>query len=295
MKATVPHLPAAEVTGSDFRQLRSTLERSSSSLEARFENGLKSLGARVGRLEDERAREALARRASSQPKVDAPEAVVAVAVPAPHAEDDEDALTKQRRAEEMLATMALTDEIPLVKRHLEAVDVRVAALEAAPKPDPLAGTADAPPGLSPEDAANAIAAADAAREAAEDTQSRMIAEMSALEERIDRRAREEARKAREEREAADARASMRRVSSTVSAYTADLATRLEGVRSDQSLQGAEVARAAEEIAAAEAELRSLGSELVGLGQVANNVSWLDWARGEWGGWGALSLCMAAVV
>ncbi|CAM9956458.1 unnamed protein product, partial [Laminaria digitata] len=114
--------------------------------------------------------------------------------------------------------------------------------------------------------------ADAAREAAEESQSRMIAEMSALEERVDRRAREEARRAREEREAAEARVSMRRVSSTVSAYTADLATRLEGVRSDQSLQGADVARAAEEIAAAEAELRSLGSELVGLGQVANNVS-----------------------
>ena len=269
------------MTGSDLRELRSAFERSSSALGARLKNGLASLGARVDLLEEERAQDnalLAQRRAPSQPQLDEVKAispeeivVVATAVPPPPLADG-DAQENQRRAEDVLLAAALADEIPLVKRHLEAVDTRVAALEAAPKPDAAAATADAAPGLSPEDAANAIAAADAAREAAEEAQSRMIAEMSALEERVDRRAREEARRAREEREAAETRLSMRRVSSTVSAYTAELATRLEGVRSDQSLQGAEVARAAEEIAAAEAELRSLGSELVGLGQVANNVS-----------------------
>lgn len=268
------------MTSSDLRDLRSTFERSSSALGVRLKNGLASLGARVDRLEEERAQNnalLARRRASSQPQVDEAKAispkeivVVATAVPAPPLADG-DAQENQRRAEDVLLAAALADEIPLVKRHLEDVDTRVAALEAAPKPD-AAAAVDAAPGLSPEDAANAIAAADAAREAAEEAQSRMIAEMSALEERVDRRAREEARRAREEREAAETHASMRRVSSTVSAYTAELATRLEGVRSDQSLQGAEVARAAEEIAAAEAELKSLGSELVGLGQVANKVS-----------------------
>lgn len=170
----------------------------------------------------------------------------------------------QNRIEKLLESV-LNDEMPLVRNNLEGVSSRITALEAATL-DNAGGSV-----LSAEEAASA--AADAAREENEETQARLLAEMLALEERVDRRVRDEARRAREEREAAEARGTMRRVSATVSAYTADLATRLEGLQSEHERQGAEVARAADEIAAAETNLKSLGSELVVLGQVANNVSW----------------------
>lgn len=169
----------------------------------------------------------------------------------------------ESQIEQILANL-LGDELPTVRRSLEGVTDRVVSLEAA-----VADSAGLP-GLAEEAVA---AAADATRQANEETQARMVAELSALEERMDRRAREEARRAREEREASEARESMRRVSATVSAYTADLATRLEGLRLEHEEQGAVVTRTAEEIAAAEASLRDLGSELVGLGQVANSVSY----------------------
>ncbi|CAM9956384.1 unnamed protein product, partial [Laminaria digitata] len=147
-KAKALPLPAAEVAGSDLRDLRSTLERSSSALGARLENGLASLGARVDRLEKEKAQDnawlAQQRRAPSlnEVKVISPEEVVVVATavvpPPPTLGDDGDDAQQQnqrRRAEEILLAAALADEIPLVKRHLEAVDTRVAALEAEPKLD----------------------------------------------------------------------------------------------------------------------------------------------------------------
>lgn len=199
-------------------------------------------------------------RAMSRSALDAVSAAAAVAAaaaagggepPPPVAAPPDDS-----RIEQILASV-LGDEIPMVRRNLEGVKDRVASLEEAL----VDAAAAAPPGLS-----------DAARQANEETQARMVAEISALEERMDRRAREEARRAREEREAAEARGSMRRVSATVSAYTADLATRLDGLRSEHEQHGAALTRTAEEVAAAEASLRDFGSELVGLGQVANSVS-----------------------
>lgn len=117
----------------------------------------------------------------------------------------------------------------------------------------------------------AEAAEKAARNETEQSEVRVLAEMSALEERVDRRAREDARRAKEERDAAEAGRDMRHVSDTVAAYTADLASRLEGLRSEHERQGSDVARTAEDIASAEDNLRRMGEELVGLGQVANTV------------------------
>ena len=252
--------PAAEVTGADLKDLRESLEHSSRALGIQLQDGLGSLGGRIELLEDN-VRMVKA-RALSRSALDAVSAAAAAATapagpPLPAVAPADDS-----HIEQILASV-LGDEIPMVRRNLEGVKDRVASLEAALE-------AAAAPGLSAEEAA--AAAADAARQANEETQARMIAEMSALEERMDRRAREEARRAREEREAAEARGSMRRVSATVSAYTSDLATRLEGLRSEHEQQGAVVSRTAEEVAAAEASLRDFGSELVGLGQVANSVS-----------------------
>lgn len=264
--------PAAEVTGADLRNLQESLEQSSTALGLRFQDGLGSLSGRIELLEDNVRMVKV--RALSRSALDAVSAAAAAAAAAAPASGGEPpavvAPPDDSRIEQILASV-LGDEIPMVRRNLEGVKDRVASLEAA-----LVDAA-APPGLSAEEAATA--AANAARQANEETQARMIAEMSALEERMDRRAREEARRAREEREAAEARGSMRRVSATVSAYTADLATRLDGLRSEHEQQGAVLTRTAEEIAAAEASLRDFGSELVGLGQVANSVS--D-ARVHWG-------------
>lgn len=257
---------AAEVTGADLQELRESLERSSLALGLNLQDGLGSLGGRIELLEDNvRMVKARALSRSALDAVSAAAAAAAAATgggsggapPAVVAPPDDS------RIEQILASV-LGDEIPMVRRNLEGVRDRVTSLEAAMV------DAAGPPGLSAEEAA--AAAADAARQANEETQARMVAEISALEERVDRRAREEARRAREEREAAEARGSMRRVSATVSAYTSDLATRLEGLRSEHEQQGTVVTRTAEEIAAAEAGLRNLGSELVGLGQVANSVS-----------------------
>ncbi len=211
-------------------------------------------------------------RALSRSALDAVAAASGGAPPAVAAPPDDS------RIEQILASV-LGDELPTVRRSLEGVTDRVTSLEAT--------MADST-GLSGLTEEAVSAAADAARQANEETQARMVAELSALEERMDRRAREEARRAREEREASEARESMRRMSATVSAYTADLATRLEGLRAEHEQQGAVVTRTAEEIAAAEANLRDLGSELVGLGQVANSVSHLvilclrffSWLRGR---------------
>lgn len=262
--------PTAEVTGADLKDLRESLEQSSTALGLKFQDGLGSLGGRVELLEDKvRMVKARALSRSALDAVSAASAAAAAAnataatVPAGGAPPPIVAPPDDSRIEQILASV-LGDEIPTVRRNLEGVKDRVASLEVA-----LMDTA-APPGLSAEEAA--AAAADAARQANEETQARMIAEMSALEERVDRRARDEAKRARDEREAAEARGSMRRVSATVSAYTADLATRLEGLRSEHEQQGAVLTRTAEEVAAAEASLRDFGSELVGLGQVANSVS-----------------------
>lgn len=160
---------------------------------------------------------------------------------------------------------ALDDEMPMMRHQLEGITDRVVALETANLDK--ASKSDL---LSVEQAVNAAAAV-AVGEANEETQGRLMAEISALEERIDRRAHDEAMRAKEEKAAVEARGSIRRVSTTISAYTADLAQRLEVLQSEHAKQGAEVSRAAEEIAAAEADLKDLGSELVGLGQVANNV------------------------
>ncbi|CAM9912557.1 unnamed protein product, partial [Ectocarpus fasciculatus] len=241
---------AAEVTGADFQNLQDSVELSSLAMGHKLEEGLATLGERIDLLEGNvrsvKAR-ALSRGHPPPPLVIAPP-------------DDS-------RIEEILAGV-LGDEIPTLRRDLGGVTERVAHLEATVAED---GTGAGRAGLSVEEAA--AAAADAAsRLANEETQARLAAEMSALEERVDRRAREEARRTREEREAAEARGSMRRVSATVSAYTADLATRLDGLKSEHEEQGAVVTRTAEELAAAEAGLRTLGSELVGLGEVANSVS-----------------------
>ena len=246
---------AADVTSAELKELQESLERSSLTLRQNVEEGLDSLGGRIEALEDN-VRMVKA-RALSRSALDAVAAASSVGAPPAVAAPPDDS-----RIEEILSSV-LGDELPTVRRNLEVVTDRVASLEAA-----MADSA----GLSglAEEAVNA--AADTARQASEEAQARMVAEMSALEERLDRRSREEARRAREEREAAEARDSMRRVSATVSAYTADLATRLEGLRSEHEQQGAVVTRTAEEIAAAEASLRDLGSELVGLGQVANSVS-----------------------
>lgn len=256
---------AAEVTGADLQELRESLERLSKALGVNLQDGLDSLSGRIDLLEDN-ARVVKA-RALSRAALDAVSAAAIVggggggggggAPQAIVAPPDDSRI-------EMILASVLGDEIPMVRRNLQGVTDRVKTLEAA-----LADAAGLP-GLSAEEAA--AAAADAARQANDETQARMVAEMSALEERMDRRAREEARRSREEREAAETRGSMRRVSATVSTYTADLATRLDGLRSEHEQQGALVTRTAEEIAAAEDRLRSLGSELVGLGQVANSVS-----------------------
>lgn len=256
--------PAAEVTGADLKDLRESLEHSSKALGLKLQDGLGSLSGRIELLEDNvRMVKARALSRSALDAVSAAAAAAAAATAPAGAPPPAVAPADDSRIEQILASV-LGDEIPMVRRNLEVVKDRVASLEAALE------DAAAPPGLSAEEAA--AAAADAARQANEETQARMIAEMSALEERMDRRAREEARRAREEREAAEARGSMRRVSATVSAYTADLAMRLEGLRSEHEQQGAVVTRTAEEVAAAEASLRDFGSELVGLGQVANSVS-----------------------
>lgn len=259
----------AEVTSADLQELRESLERSSLALGVNLQEGLGSLGGRIELLEDN-VRMVKA-RALSRSALDAVSAAAAAAAAATGDGDGGGGGAPQvvvappddSRIEQILAGV-LGDEIPMVRRNLEGVADRVTSLEVA------LGESAGPPGLSAEEAA--AAAADAVRQANDETQARMIAEISALEERVDRRAREEARRAREEREAAEARGSMRRVSATVSAYTADLATRLEGLRSEHEQQGAVVTRTAEEIAAAEDGLRNLGSELVGLGQVANSVS-----------------------
>ncbi|CAN0136933.1 unnamed protein product [Ectocarpus sp. 4 AP-2014] len=239
---------AAEVTGADLQNLQDSVELSLLAMGNKLEEGLATLGERMDLLEGN-VRSVKARALSSGHPP--PPLVIAPA-------DDS-------RIEEILAGV-LGDEIPTLRRDLGGVTERVAHLEATVAEDGAGGA-----GLGVEEAA--AAAADAAsRVANEETQARLAAEMSALEERVDRRAREEARRAREEREAAEARGAMRRVSATVSAYTADLATRLDGLKSEHEEQGAVVTRTAEELAAAEAGLRTLGSELVGLGQVANSVS-----------------------
>lgn len=238
------------------QELRESLERSSLALGDNLQDGLGSLSDRIELLEDN-VRMVKA-RALSRSALDAVSGSAAATGGGGSIVPPDDS-----RIEQILANV-LGNEIPMVRRKLEAVADRVTSLEAA-----LVDSAGNPR-LSTEDAANV--AADAARQVNDETQARMIAEISALEERVDRRAREEARRAREEREAAEARGSMRRVSATVSAYTSDLATRLEGLRSEHEQQGAVVTRTAEEIAAAEDGLRNLGSELVGLGQVANSVS-----------------------
>ncbi|CAM9317187.1 unnamed protein product [Ectocarpus sp. 6 AP-2014] len=239
---------AGEVTGADLQNLQDSVELSSLAMGNKLEEGLATLDERMDLLEGN-VRSVKARALSSGH----PPPPLVIAPP-----DDS-------RIEEILAGV-LGDEIPTLRRDLGGVTERVAHLEATVAEDGAGGA-----GLSVEEAA--AAAADAAsRLANEETQARLAAEMSALEERVDRRAREEARRAREEREAAEARGAMRRVSATVSAYTADLATRLDGLKSEHEEQGAVVTRTAEELAAAEAGLRTLGSELVGLGQVANSVS-----------------------
>lgn len=228
--------PAGEVTASDLRELSSSLKSGASALETRLEDRLLSVDSRIDALESTRT--------ESTEVVAGGVAVLNV--------------DAESRMQQML-TNVLENEIPLVRRNLENVQDRVSVLEAAATDKTDVGE----PGLSAEEAASV---------AAEEIQARMIAEMSALEDRVDRRARDEARQAREEREAAEARGSMRRISSTVSAYTADLAARLEVLQSEHERQGTEVARATEEITAAEADLKNMGSELVGLGEMANSVS-----------------------
>lgn len=261
----VDNATPSSVTSVDLQELRESLERSSLALGANLQDGLGSLSGRIGLLEDN-VRMVKA-RALSRSALDAVSAAAAAAAATTGdgggAPQVVVAPPDDSRIEQIL-TSVLGDEIPMIRRNLEGVADRMTSLEAA-----LEGSAG-PPGLSAEEAA--AAAAEAARQANDETQARMVAEISALEERVDRRAREDARRAREEREAAEARGSMRRVSATVSAYTADLAMRLEGLRSEHEQQGAVVTRTAEEIAAAEDGLRNLGSELVGLGQVANSVS-----------------------
>ncbi|CAM9561534.1 unnamed protein product [Hapterophycus canaliculatus] len=266
-----------QVTGTDLEELRQSLEHSSLALGQNLRDGLDALSGRVALLEDNvRMVKARAMSRSALDAVSAAAAAAAAAAaPAAAGNGKSPSVVlpppDDSRIEKILADV-LGDEIPTVRRNLEGITDRVASLEdaVADAAAAAAATGPEPPGLSAEEAT--AAAADAARQANDETQARMVAEISALEERVDRRAREEARRAREEREAAEARGSMRRVSATVSAYTADLAARLEGLRSEHEQQGAVVTRTAEEIAAAEAGLRSLGTELVELGQVANNVS-----------------------
>ncbi|CBJ33072.1 imm downregulated 18 [Ectocarpus siliculosus] len=261
---------AGEVTGADLQNLQDSVELSSLAMGNKLEEGLATLDERMNLLEGN-VRSVKA-RALSRSALDAVSAAAtaaaAAAVPGGSGHPPPPlviAPPDDSRIEEILAGV-LGDEIPTLRRDLGGVTERVAHLEATVAEDGAGGA-----GLSVEEAA--AAAADAAsRLANEETQARLAAEMSALEERVDRRAREEARRAREEREAAEARGAMRRVSATVSAYTADLATRLDGLKSEHEEQGAVVTRTAEELAAAEAGLRTLGSELVGLGQVANSVS-----------------------
>lgn len=259
------------MTGADLQNLQDSVELSSLAMGNKLEEGLATLGERMDLLEGNvrsvKAR-ALSRSALDAVSAAAAAAAAAAAVPGGSGHPPPPlviAPPDDSRIEEILVGV-LGDEIPTLRRDLGGVTERVAHLEATVAED---GAGQA--GLSVEEAA--AAAADAAsRLANEETQARLAAEMSALEERVDRRAREEARRAREEREAAEARGAMRRVSATVSAYTADLATRLDGLKSEHEEQGAVVTRTAEELAAAEAGLRTLGSELVGLGQVANSVS-----------------------
>lgn len=261
------------MTGADLQNLQDSVELSSLAMGHKLEEGLATLGERIDLMEGNvRAVKARALSRSALDAVSAAAAAAAAAAAVPGGSGHPPpplviAPPDDSRIEEILAGV-LGDEIPTLRRDLGGVTERVAHLEATLAED---GTGAGRAGLSVEEAA--AAAADAAsRLANEETQARMAAEMSALEERVDRRAREEARRAREEREAAEARGAMRRVSATVSAYTADLATRLDGLKSEHEEQGAVVTRTAEELAAAEAGLRTLGSELVGLGQVANSVS-----------------------
>lgn len=173
----------------------------------------------------------------------------------------------------------------LVRRQLESVAERIAVLEAA-----FAGTSTASDegrGESDNSALTQAVIAAAAGQAARDAvdlaidgavggatdrvESRLMAEISALEERVDRRAHDATRRAREEKEVTEVRTSMRRVSETVEAYTADIAARLELLVADNEKTGMEIVRATGEIAAAEDGLKKMGEELIDLGQVANNV------------------------
>ncbi|CAM9262700.1 unnamed protein product, partial [Sphacelaria rigidula] len=70
----------------------------------------------------------------------------------------------------------------------------------------------------------------------------------------------------------ETRSSIRRVSTTISAYTADLAARIDGLVLDQEKTETDVVRATGEIAATEDGLKKIGEELLGLGQLTNNVS-----------------------
>lgn len=161
------------------------------------------------------------------------------------------------RMQELLANVVAgeTNEIRLA---IDSIADRVASLEEVSQLSME--------GLTAEQIASIV------HEAKEATQSQLNEEMVALDERVDKRAREEAKRVKEEIEAERARNSMRRVSSTISSYNADLAVRLEGLRLDHEKQGTEVARASEEIAVADASLKELGSELYGLGEVANKVN-----------------------
>lgn len=247
------------VTSQALHDLRCALRDSESALGVRLQDGISSLSSRMDLLHENLESATFGSgsivQASSKKQSNA---------------DESEA---RRRMEETLSNV-LSDQLPTVRSNLESVTDRVTGLEeaaAAAVPAPVFQVPSDGPGLNAEAAASA--AADAAREAMEETQARILAEMSALEERVDRRARDEARRTREEREAAETRGSMQRMSTTIAAYTADLAVRLEGLQLEHEKQGTEVARANEEIAAAEMDLKSMGSELMGLGQVANNVSW----------------------
>ena len=206
-----------------------------------------SLGAWIGALEVIQMEQARARSAS-------------VVVATSTGDSDDQSHT------EMIPTSMVMDQISAIQRVIDSIDERVAVIEGINMDRDVEVSPQATPeGLTAEQAAAFV------RKAKEETQSRLIAEMLALEERVDKRAQEEAKRLRDEREADAARSSMRRVSATVSAYTADLATRLEELQADHEKQGTEVARAAEEIVATDTSVKNLGSELVVLGEVANKV------------------------
>lgn len=198
---------------------------------------------------------------------------------------------EERAAAEITAATRASpnsEELPIVRRRLENVADRVSVLEAASLAElDAAGQQQPERSFSVEKAATeamvASAAAQAAKNAADQAlaeaadqlgvqiEGRLLTELSAMEERVDRRSRDDARRAREEKEVSETRSSIRRVSTTISAYTADLAARIDGLVLDQEKTETDVVRATGEIAATEDGLKKIGEELLGLGQLTNNV------------------------